>query len=74
MLLAVFGIGLMELLILVGMCAVPAGIAGVIVILALVTARKNRPPPNLVPCPACGELMPPTAATCPQCGRPLSAA
>jgi hypothetical protein len=66
------GIGFFELLILAMICVVPLGIIGVIVIVAVASARKNRAPTNLTICPACGHLAPPTATACPQCGGALA--
>jgi hypothetical protein len=67
------GIGWIELLIVLGILGL---LAGVVVVVVLVLATSKHPGgsanPNLFPCPDCGRYVSRLAASCPNCGRPLA--
>jgi hypothetical protein len=69
--LAFFGAGPVELLILVVFVLVPVAV----VVAIVVAVTRNRTPlennPNLKPCPDCGRIVSLRATTCPHCGGPL---
>lgn len=69
--LAFFGIGPVELIILALIVFVPVAI--IIAMVVALTRRRNPLEYNstLRPCPDCGRLVSPRATTCPQCGGPL---
>ena len=69
--LAFFGLGFLELLIVGMICLAPLVVAvGVLVWIASHQGGKLTNPP-LERCTECGQPAPPGAAYCPQCGCPL---
>lgn len=68
------GIGLWELVVILGLLALLVG--GVVVVIVVVLTTSKRPVdsanPNLFPCPDCGRHVSRLAASCPNCGRPLT--
>lgn len=68
--LGIFGLGLMEMLILGVICMVPL-IAGIVVFATSKSNASRTINPNLMPCPDCGIQISQRAAACPHCGCPL---
>lgn len=73
--LAMFGMGYLEILI-VSLIILGVSVPVLIVVLVLVfsTAKSRQQTdgnPNLVSCPDCGRSVSLQAEQCPQCGRPL---
>ena len=67
------GIGLIELLIVLGILGLLVG--GVVVVIVVLASSKRQggsANPNLFPCPDCGRYVSRLAASCPNCGRPLA--
>ena len=68
------GIGLWELVIILGVLALLVGGVVVVIVVALTTAKRQGGSvnPDLFPCPDCGRHVSRLAASCPNCGRPLA--
>jgi hypothetical protein len=72
MLLGFFGIGPLELIILLFLLALlTVGVGGAIAV-AVIVSRKSQANPSLTSCPDCQRSVSRIAVTCPGCGRPLS--
>jgi hypothetical protein len=74
--LAAFGIGHFELLIVLALvmagCVVPLVIV-VVALMAIKAGTRGKVEP-LRPCPGCGQPVSPAAAACPKCGREVGQA
>lgn len=68
MLVAVFGIGPVELLIVGGLCFAMLGALVAVLTLLLHRSQANA---HLTVCPDCGRRASRLATHCPACGRPL---
>jgi predicted amidophosphoribosyltransferase len=68
------GIGLLELLIVLGVLGLlVCGVVAVVVVVVTTSKRRSSPAnPNLLPCPDCGRHVSRLAKSCPNCGRPLA--
>ena len=68
------GIGLLELLIVLGVLGLLAAGVVVVIVVVLATSKRRGSPanPNLFPCPDCGRHVSRLAKSCPNCGRPLA--
>ncbi len=67
---AMFVPGILEIIIVAGLCGVP--LIALVVFLNVRSRRPGEAPPhgeNLLPCPDCGLMVSSRAATCPHCGR-----
>jgi hypothetical protein len=69
--LAIFGLGMMELLIVavIGGCMLLVPV--IVVIAILVSSKSGTPAAELAPCPHCGALTPAHSSFCGKCGKPL---
>jgi hypothetical protein len=65
--LGIFGIGLVELLIVAVMLLAPLVLVGVLVVVGL----RRRDSVGAAPCPGCNRSIPPYSESCPHCGRAL---
>ena len=68
---AFFGLGHLEMLILGLMCLGVLAVIIVVVVVVVLTTRKSSANPNLYPCPACGQTVSLDVESCPHCGHPL---
>ena len=69
---AMFEPGILEIIIVTGLCGGP--LIALVVFLIVRFTRPGEAPPhgeNLLPCPDCGLMVSSQAATCPHCGRPF---
>ncbi len=72
---AMFGVNLVELLIIGVVLLILLGAVVVpVVLIVFLLRKKSAPNPNLSPCLDCGWLISRQAISCPQCGRPQSPA
>ncbi len=67
--------GVMEMIIIGLICAVPV-IAAIVVLVVVLVVRRGKTPPtgaSLSPCPDCGHAVSLAATECPNCGCHLPA-
>ena len=66
-----FGIGILELIIVVAVLGVLVAVPAAIVVAVVAKGSGKRDNPNLHPCPDCGKFISVRAVTCPGCGAPV---